>query len=129
MTSIIQHTYDFEFRLAIEKAILTTLLFKDLNTDADFDKLCDYKLDHNLFNTNKTNKLVAKAIFNHIDRDQPYDEELIARYIKKHTTINEEEYLAILASKPISIKTFDEYVKQLKTIVQQEKILEMMRDA
>lgn len=127
--NIIQYNNDFQFRLAIEKALLTTLLFKDLNLDKDFDYFLDYKLDYKLFNANNTHKLVAKAIFNQIEQEQPYDEETIARYIKKRINLDDQAYIDILSAKPISRPTFDKYMSDLKHINKEERILELMRGA
>jgi len=125
--NLTQSVNDYQFRLSLEQAILTTLLFKDLSLDKDFDKYLDYKLDYKLFNSNQTNKLVAKAIHNFNESEQPYDEETIARYISKYTLLNQNEYVDILAKKPISYPTFVEFVKTLKEMHREEKIAEMTK--
>ncbi len=103
-------------RLSIEYGILNTLLNYDKALDSDLNSFLDYQIDHEMFKANKTTMLVAKAIHNHLSNDIPYTEELIERYILKHTAMNMDEWIDLIARTWFTFRTMEQYVKVLKEI-------------
>ena len=110
-------------RNAIERAILSTLLFRDLSLEADFDKLVDYQIDYELFNSTFLCKATAKAIYN--QGDAPYDEETILKYLTKRIDINEAEWIELIKTNSLCYSLLLRYIDELKEMEEEKKMREL----
>ncbi len=113
---------------AFEYAILNTLLSIDKAMDRDIDNLLNHKLDYTQFKANKTTALVAKAIFNHLEKDIPFDSVLIERYILKRTDMNMTEWLDIIGRLWVTYETMKAYEITLKELNNEAKLKELINE-
>lgn len=110
-------------RNEIENAILSTILFRDLTLEKDFNLLVDYEIEYKLFKSNRTCKAVAKAIYN--QGINPFDEETILRYVSKHMEVNLQEWSNIICATPLSYGLMMKYIDELKLMDKVELIREL----
>lgn len=116
------------YRLEIEQLILITLLSQDKTNELDKMELEDYKLDFNLFKSNKTHKLVSKAIHNLQEQNIPISDITVEKYIKDHTRLNSEEFLDLYSKLWVTFDTMTKYVDHLKVIDDEEMKLNLLKD-
>lgn len=114
---------NYSMRNAIERAILSTILYRDLTLEKDFNQIVDYEIDYKLFKSNTTCKAVAKAIYN--QGLNPFDEETILRYISKHMDLNHQEWSDIICATPLSYDMLIKNTEELKLIEREEMIKEL----
>jgi len=104
------------FRLEIEQLILNTFLQQDKASDMDKVEIEDYKIDYKLFKSNKTNKLVAKAISNLQANKEPISEIMVEQYISKRTRLDVLQYLELTSKLWVTFDTMLKYMDKLKEI-------------
>ena len=109
-------------RIDIERAMLVTFLFRDMMSDRDFDIIIDYTIPYKLFTATRTNKLIAKAIFNLQEKDEPFDELTVLDYVSKFEKINEIEWIEVLSTTRITLNTMLGYVKILERMENEDYI-------
>lgn len=112
-------------RKDIERAMLSTFLYRDLMSDRDFDIIIDYTIPYKLFTANRTHKLIAKSIFNLQEQDMPFTELCVVDYVSKIEKINEAEWLEVMTTTPITLNTMFGYVKILERMEQEDYIRRM----
>jgi hypothetical protein len=115
-------------RLPIEYGILSSLLHRQYIRDDELDKFLNFKLDADLFKANRTTKLVAKAIFNHMEEDLPFDDVLIEQYILKRTTMDFVEWTEIMSRLPMTFDSLLYYEKILKDMDKEEVLAKKMQE-
>lgn len=115
------------YRLEIEQLILVSFLNQDTYMN-ELDKIEyeEYKLPYELFKSNRTNKLIAKAIFNLQEEKKPVSDLMAFNYVLKHTEINEAEYLNLISKLPVGFDTMKKYLIELKKIDSDEEKLKVL---
>ncbi|MCH7590840.1 response regulator [PVC group bacterium] len=74
----------------------------------------DFKLPYNLFNANRTNKLIAKAIFNLQEENKPVSDLTVHYYITKIIQINQDEYINLVLRSIMN--DFEMYKEELSNL-------------
>ena len=118
-------------RQPIEYGILSTLMQRHYIADKELDDFLAFILsedDINLFKSSRTTQVIAKAIYNHIKEDLPFDEVLIEQYILKRTHMDFAEWLEILKRLPMSYDSMLHYIKILKEMNAEEEIAKKMQE-
>tara|TARA_R110002096_G_scaffold262699_1_gene456199 strand:- start:347 stop:712 length:366 start_codon:yes stop_codon:yes gene_type:complete len=116
------------YRLEIEELILVSFLNQDICMN-ELDKMEyeDFKLPYNLFNATRTNKLVAKAIFNLQEENKPVSDLTVHHYITEITYVNQDEYINLISKLPVTFDTMQKYLDMLAKISSDEEKLEILR--
>lgn len=86
-----------------------------------------YKLPFELFKANNTHRLIAKAIYNLQTENNPVDDVNVHTYITKRAKLNEDEYLQVHTYTWCSFETAMSYLKQLESLDEEEKRIELLK--
>lgn len=115
------------YRLEIEQLILNTILQQDKSHDLDKIELDDYELDYTLFKANRTNRLVAKAIWVLHQNGTPVSDITVDNFISTREALNGLEFLDLTSKLWVSFETMLKYIKHLQNINFEEKQIEMLK--
>ncbi len=109
------------YRVEIEQVVLVSYLFQDIMSELDKMEYEDYKLPYELFKSTRTNKLIAKAIFNLQEQKKPVSDLTVHYYVTEKTSINESEYIDLISKLPVTFDTMKKYLTHLEEIDKDEK--------
>lgn len=114
-------------RLEIEQIILVSYLNQYMSNELEQALYEDEVLPFELFKTNRTNKLVAKAIYNLQCNNIPIRDFEVYDYISKFTSVNQDEWLNLLSKCDTSFNLMLHYTDRLKQTDEDEKKMEILR--
>lgn len=111
----------------VEGLILSCYLNVNKAFPLDRIEIEDYIIPFELFTANRTNKLVAKAIYNFQKEKMPIDEVLIYDYITSKTTLEDENFTYLATLLWVGFDTMLKYIEMLKEIDKNEKLMERLK--
>ncbi len=114
-------------RLHIEQLILSCFINQNRALPMDEMDLKDIRIPFKLFKANRTTRMIAKAIYNLQEVNEPIDDLAVICYIQKHTVLNEQEFLEINCMTWVSFDTMNLYLKQLEKLDKDEEIEKKLR--
>lgn len=107
-------------RIHIERQILSSFINQQYTHILDEIEFKDMRLPFELFLSNRAIKMTAKAIYNLQEEKKPIDDLNVLCYIEKHASINEVEWLEIIAKNPLTFDTMNLYMNQLREMHEEQ---------
>lgn len=104
-------------KLSVEHMLLSTIINNRDALPTEQKLIQAYKLDAELFTSNNTIRLVAKAIKALQDSSKVVDDLSVLIYLKsKQAKFSEQDFINIISASSCTYTTFKAYVEQLKNI-------------
>lgn len=101
-------------RRDIENTVLSCFLNQTRTIPLDEMEFVDYRIPYELFKATRTNKLIAKAIFNLQENKSVIDDDIVLDYIRSNTDVNANEFLEVTCTNWVSFDTCKKYIEKLK---------------
>lgn len=108
------------YRQQIEELILNCFISQDKCNELDKMEYESFIIPYELFNTTRTHKQVAKAIFILQNKKEPISDITVLNFIESNDKFNSIELLGVISRLWCTFDTMNSYLKILKKIDEDE---------